>query len=127
MNITMDLHVIILLQIKTVPEEHVALLEKIKGQIACFNNMTDMQRYEELMRLKDYMDYTIESREYEAKVIAAHGNVAGLRKQYVDAILAEFDDAEKSRAEEANWDGRISTLLMEWPLPNFRKSPWAHT
>lgn len=116
------------MQRKTSPEEHVALLEKIKGQVACFNNMTDMQRYDELLRLKDYMDYRIEFREYEAKVAAAHGNVAALRKQYVDAVLAEFDDAEKSRAEEANWGwSPLYRLLKEWPLPNFRKSPWAHT
>ena len=100
MNITNDLHVIALLQKRTSPEEHVALVEKIKGQIACFNNMTDVQRYEEFMCLKDNMDFIIESQEYEAKVVVAHGNVTRLRRQYVNAILDEFDNVEKSRAEE---------------------------
>ena len=83
---------------KISPEDHVALFEKIKGQIACFNNTTDVQRYEELMRLKDYMNFKIETREYEAKVAEVHGIVAELRSHYVRAIVDEFDNAEKSRA-----------------------------
>lgn len=116
-----------LFQRKSSPEDHVALLEKIKVQIECFNSPSDVQRYEELMRLKDYLNYRLCLREYEAKVAAAHGNVAGLRCQYVKTILDAFDDAERSRAEQDKWGwSPLYRIFKEWPLPNFRKSPWAH-
>lgn len=105
-----------------------ALLDKIKAQIGCFNSPSDVQRYEELMRLKDYLNYRICIREYEAKVAAAHGNVAGLRSQYVKAILDAFDDAERTRIEQEKWGwSPLYRIFKEWPLPNFQNSPWAHT
>jgi hypothetical protein len=105
----------------------VALLDKIKAQIGCFNSPSDVQRHEELMRLKDYLNYRICIREYEAKVAAAHGNVAGLRGQYVKAILDAFDDAERTRIEQEKWGwSPLYRIFKEWPLPNFQKSPWAH-
>ena len=117
-----------LFQRKSSPAEHVALLEKIKAEIKCFNSDSDVQRYEELGRLKDYLEYRICTREYEAKLAAAHGNVAGLRSQYVKSVMDAFDDAEKSRAEEKLWGwSPLYLIFKEWPLPNFRKSPWAHT
>ena len=56
------------------PEEHMAVLQNIKNQTRCFNSPSDVQRYEELMRLKDYLKYRIRTREYEAKLTAANGN-----------------------------------------------------
>ena len=62
-----------------------------------------MQRYEELMHLKEYLNFRIQTREYEAKVAAANGNIAELRSQYVKDMLEKFDNAEKSRAEQEKW------------------------
>ena len=87
-----------------------------------------MQRYEELMHLKDYLSFKIQTREYEAEVAAANGNVAELRSAYVKDKLDEFDNAEKSRAEEEKWGwSPLYRIFQKWPLPNFRKSPWMHT
>src|ERR1700737_396727 len=107
------------------PEDHIALLTKIKSQIRCFNSPSDMQRYEELMHLKEYLNYIIQTREYEAKVAAAKGNIAELRNQYVKDMLEKFDNAEKSRAEQEKWGwSPLFSIFKKWPLPNFRNSPW---
>ena len=85
------------------PEEHMAVLQNIKNQTRCFNSPSDVQRYEELMRLKDYLEYRIRTREYEAKLAAANGNAEELRSNYVKVKLDKFDTAEKNRVEQDKW------------------------
>ena len=110
------------------PDDHIALLQKIKAQICYFNTRDNMQRYEELMRLKDYLSYRICLREYEANLAVAHGNINELRSKYVNDKLDKYDNAEKNRAEQEKWGwSPIYRILKEWPLSNFRTSPWAHT
>lgn len=109
-------------------DEHMVLLEKIKAQVRCFNNPLDIQRYEELVRLKDYLNFRIRTREYEAIVAAANVNVAELRNQFVQKKLNKFDIMEKNRAEYQQWGwSPLYHIFKEWPLPNFRTSPWVHT
>ena len=73
------------------PAEHVALIDKMKGQISPFNSNSDVRMYEELI----YSEYDVferlphipnQDREYEGKVVAAHRNVEGLRVQYMKTI-----------------------------------------
>src|ERR1700738_2569355 len=110
------------------PDEHMDVLQKIMNQIRCVNSTTDVQRYEELMRLKEYLDYRIRSQEYEANIAAANGNAEELRAKYVKGKLDKFDNAEKSRAEQDKWGwSPLYRIFKEWPLPNFQKSPWTHT
>ena len=109
-------------------EEVVAVLQKVKDQIQCFTSTVEVQRFEELMRLKDYLDYRVRLREYEASIAAANGNADKLRAKYVEAKLAKFDEAEKIRAEQEKWGwSPLFRIFKEWPLPNFPTSPWAHT
>ena len=110
------------------PKEHMVVFQKIKNQIRCFNSTLDVQRYEELMRLKDYLDYGIRTQKYEANLAVANGNAEELRSKYVKAKLDKFDDAEKSRAEQEKWGwSPLYCIFKEWPLPNFPKPPWVHT
>ena len=110
------------------PVEHIALLSKIKAQIGCFNSTYDVQRFEELLRLKEYLTYRIRTRVYEANVAAAHGNIAELRSNYVNGKLTKYDNAEKDRAELEKWGwSPIYLILKRWPLSNFPSSPWSHT
>lgn len=110
------------------PVEHIALVEKIKAQVRCFNSPSDVQRYEELMRLKDYLNYKMRIRVYEANVAAAHGNIAELRSKYVQDKLEKYDNAEKIRIEQEQWGwSPIYRILKEWPLHAFPSAPWAHT
>ena len=105
-----------------------AVLQKIKNQIRCFNSTSDVQRYEELMLLNDYLDQRIRTQEYKTKVAAANGNVEELRAKYVKAKLDKFDDAEKCRAEQEKWRwSPFYRIFKEWPLSTVPKSPWAHT
>ena len=86
-----------------------------------------MQRYEELMRLKDYLNYILRIREYEASLAASHGNIVELRTKYVNEKLDKYDIAEKNREEQEKWGwSPIYRILKEWSLSNFRTSPWAH-
>jgi hypothetical protein len=82
------------------PEEHIDVLQKIKNQIRCFNSPSDVQRYEKLMWLKDYLDYMIRIQEYEANLASANGSADKLHAKYVKTKLDKFDDAEKSRVEQ---------------------------
>lgn len=41
-----------------------------------------MQRYNELIYLKDYLNFKITSREYEVKLVAANKDVEELCKKY---------------------------------------------
>lgn len=87
-----------------------------------------MQRYEELMRLKEYLFYLMRIRVYESNLAAAHGNIAELRSNYVKGKLEEYDNAEKSRVEQEKWGwSPIYRILKEWPLPGIPSSPWAHS
>jgi hypothetical protein len=109
-------------------DEHMLLLEKIKTQVRCFNSPSTIQRYEELVRLKDYLNFRIQTREYETIVAAANENVTKLRNQFVQEKLNKFDIVEKNRAKYEQWGwSPLYHILKEWPLPNFRKFPWAHT
>jgi hypothetical protein len=110
------------------PVEHIELLTKIKAEISCFNSTYDVQRFEELLRLKEYLHYRIRTREYEANLAAAHGNIAELCSTYVNGKLAKYDNAEKNRVEQEKWGwSPIYRILKEWPLSNFPSSPWSHT
>ena len=110
------------------PGEHMKLLQQIKNQLRCYNISTDVQRYEELLRLKDYLEYRIRQHEYEATLLAANGNAEELRIKYVNEKLDEFDDAEKIWAEQEKWGwSPLYRIFKEWPLQNFQKAPWSHT
>lgn len=86
-----------------------ALLQKIKAQIGCFNSPSDVQRYEELMRLKDYLNYILRIREYEASLAAAHGNIAELRTKYINEKLHKYDIVEK-KSQGTGEVGMVSDL-----------------
>ena len=104
------------------------IIEKIKAQVRCFNSPSNIQRYEELICLKDYLNFKIQTREYEDIIVAAHENVAELRHQFVQEKLNKFDIAEKNRTEHQQWGwSPLYHIFKEWPLPNFHKSPYAHT
>ena len=105
-----------------------AVLQKIKSEIRCFNSTSDVQRYEELMRLKEYLDYRLCLQEYEANIAAKYGNAEELRAEYIKAKLDKFDTAERSRAEEEKWGwSPLYQIFKEWPLSKAPSSPWAHT
>ena len=110
------------------PEDQNALLEKIKTQIRCFHSHSDVQRYEELKRLKDYLTYRNKIREYEAAVTAAKEKVEALRLNYVNETLEKYDNEHKSIMEERNWGWSLFyRIFLQWPLANFHKAPWDHT
>ena len=110
------------------PEEVMDVLQKVKDHLRCFDSNSNVQRYEEIMRLKDYLDYRLRAREYEATVAALIGNAEELRAKYVKAKLEKFDIAEKSRAEEEKWGwSPLYRIFKEWSLSNAPMSPWAHT
>jgi hypothetical protein len=79
------------------------LVEKIKAQVWCFNNPSNIQRFEELVRLKDYLNFRIQTREYETIVAVANENVTKLRNQFVQEKLNKFDIVEKNLAEYQQW------------------------
>lgn len=110
------------------PEEHMVVLPKIKDQIRCFNSTWDVQRYEKIMRLKDYLVYRLQKHEYEANLAAANDNAEELRSKYVKDKLNKFDAAEENRAEQEKWGwSPLYRIFKEWSLSNFPQSPWAHT
>ena len=110
------------------PEEYMVVLQKIKNRIRCFNSPSDVQRYEEFMCMKDYLDYRIRTQEYEANLAATNGKAKKLWSKYVKAKLEKFDNAEKNRAEQIKWEwSPLFCIFNEWPLSNFPNSPWAHT
>ena len=71
------------------------LIEKIKAHVMCFKCNTDVQQYEELKNLKDYLHYRIAQREYEAKVAAAALSFEDFWRNHVQNELKNFDLAEK--------------------------------
>jgi len=91
------------------PVEHIELLTKIKAEISCFNSTYDVQRFEELLRLKEYLHYRIRTREYEANLAVVHGNIAELRSTYVNGKLAKYDNAEK-KSRRTGEVGLVSNL-----------------
>ena len=105
-----------------------ALLQKVKTEIHCFNSPADLQRYKEIVRLRDYLEYKLRLQEYNATLEDANGNAEQQRAQYIKAKLDEFDNAEKSRAEEEKWGwSPLYHIFKEWPLSSAPNSPWAHT
>ena len=87
-----------------------------------------MQRYDELMSLKEYLNFRLASKDYETKLAVANKNVEDLCKRFVEDELNKVDVAERTREEQERWSWSPSfCILKEWPLPSFRDSPWAHT
>lgn len=116
------------LQSTRTPEEHSALIERMKSQVRCFKSTSDVQRYEELKCLKDYMHYRIACSEYESQLATAAISVDELRRKHVHAMLKTFDLAEKERQEAEKWHwSPIFQIFKKWPLPSFPGAPWDHT
>ena len=116
------------LQNNRTPEQHMAELMKIKDQTGCFNSSEDNHRYVELKKMKDYLEYRLRLREYEASLAAANGTAEEMRSNYVRKKLEKFDNAVLLRAEQDKWGwSPLYSIFKEWPLSNFPKSPWSHT
>ena len=110
------------------PEEHSEFLDKIKAQVRVFKTNSDVNVYEELRNLKDYLHYHIEQREYDDKVAIAKVNFETFRRNHVEDTLQKFDHAVKEKEEESNWKWLpLYQLFRKWPLKNFRARPWNHT
>ena len=75
------------LQKSRIPGEHSEFLEKIKAQVRVFKTNTDVNVYNELKNLKDYLQYRIDLREYENKVAASKVNFETFRRNHVEATL----------------------------------------
>ena len=82
----MDMCAFIMQNTKT-PGEHSEFLDKIKTQVRCFKSNSDVQVYEELKNLKDYLHYHIQQREYDAKVATAKISFQDFRRNHVEAEL----------------------------------------
>ena len=67
------------------------MIDMMKEHVQCLNNNTDMQRYYELMHLKEYQNFRLASREYEAKLAAANKNVEDLRKKFIEDELNKLN------------------------------------
>lgn len=110
------------------PGEYNELLDKIKSHVQCFDCISNVQVYEELKNLKDYLYYRIQQREYDAKIVAAKVNFEDLCRNHVEAELRKFDRAEKEKEEESKWKwSPLFQIFKKWPLRNFRDGPWDHT
>lgn len=110
------------------PGEYSEFLHKIKTHVKCFKCNSDVQVYEELKNLKDYLYYRIQQREYDAKVAAAKIRFEDFCKNHVEAELRKFDRAEKEKEEESKWKwSPLLQIFKKWPLRNFRDGPWDHT
>ena len=117
-----------LLQNTRTLEEHNALIERMKSQVMCFKSDSDVQRYEELKGLKDYLHYRIACTAYESQLATAAMTVEEMRRKHVDAQLLKFDLAEKGREEAQKWQwSPVYQIFKKWPLPNFPGAPWDHT
>ena len=108
----------LLLQLqKTIrPGEHNEFLDRIKAQVRCFDQNTDVQVYEQLEKLREYLQYRIDEREYTEKMAAAKLNFEEFRRNHVEDALRKFDRAEKERDEELKWSwSPLYQLLKKWP------------
>ena len=100
----------------------------MKSQVRCFKSNSDVQRYEELKGLKDYISYRIACEAYEAQLETAAITVDEMRRKHVESQLLKFDRAEKEKQEEQKWHwSPIFQIFKKWPLPNFNGAPWDHT
>ena len=116
------------MQTTRTPEEHNALLDRLKSQVRCFKSTSDVQRYEELKGLKDYINYRIACRTYEDQLETAAITVDELRRNHVDAELRKFDRAQKEKQEAQKWQwSPIFQIFKKCPLRNFSGAPWDHT
>ena len=116
------------LQSTRTADEHNDLIDRIKGQVRCFKCNSDVQRYEELKNLKDYLHYRIARKEYEAKVAAAAVSFEDFRRNHVQSELNKFDNAEKARQEACKWGwSPLYQIFKKWPLMNYSPGPWEHT
>ena len=83
------------------PGEHSKFLDKIKAQVRVFKTNSDVNVYEKLRNLKDYLHYCIEQREYDDKVATAKVNFETFRRNHVEDALQIFDRAVKEKEEES--------------------------
>lgn len=110
------------------PSEHNALIYRIKAQVRCFKCNSDVQRYEELKNLKDYLHYRLALKEYESKVAAAAVSFEDFRRTHVENELKKFDMARKARLEDDKWRwSPLYQIFKTWPLSNYSVGPWDHT
>lgn len=80
------------------------------------------------MHLKDYLNFIIVPKEYEANLVAANKDVEDLRKTFVQDKFNKLDVAEKTCKKHERWAWfPMFRILKEWPLPDFHGSPWEHT
>lgn len=83
-----------------------------------------MQRYYELMHLKENMNFRLASREYKAKLAAANKDVEDVRKIFIEDELKKLDVIERTREEQDRWSWSPAfCILKEWSLPGFRCGP----
>ena len=59
-----------------------------------------MKKYDELIHLKDYLNFRIKSRMYEAKLASANKNVKGLCKMFLQDKFNKLDVVQKTRKEQ---------------------------
>ena len=91
------------LQTTRTAEEHNALLDRNKLRINCFKCNSDVQRYEELKNLNNYLHYRIVYTSYEGQLASAALTVDELRKKHVNVKLLEFDMTERQQEEARRW------------------------
>ena len=63
----------------------------MKKQVRCFNSNTDMQSYDELMHLKEYLNFRIKSWDYETKLSAANKIFDDVHKKFVQDEFNKLD------------------------------------
>lgn len=108
--------------------EHSALTDIIKAQVRCFKCNSDLQRYEELKNLKDYLSYRIARKEYDDKVAAAAVSFEDFRRSHVESELRKYDLGVKAREERCRWRwSPLFQIFKQWPLSNYAAGPWDHT
>jgi hypothetical protein len=85
----------------------------MKKHVRCLNSNTDMQRYNELMHLKEYLNLRLASREYEAKQVAANKDVEDLRKRFIGDELNKLNLAERTREEQDRWSWSPTFCILK--------------
>ena len=63
-----------------------------------------MQRYDEVMHLKDYLNFIFASREYEAKLATVNKDVEELCKKFIHDKFYKLNVAEKTREKTRKVD-----------------------
>ena len=72
------------------PGEHSEFLDKIKALVMCLHHNTDVEVYDEVKNLRDYLQYRIDEKEYNDKVAAAKGQLRGISKKSHERCVAKI-------------------------------------